>query len=95
MQWNIVRQVADTRSRLLGDDASQWYYFVHSYVPVPQGPDGLQAVVGTCDYGGEMAVAFERGNMFGTQFHPEKSASAGLQLLERFARICTEEPSGS
>jgi glutamine amidotransferase len=42
-----------------------------------------------------MAVAFERGNMFGTQFHPEKSASAGLQLLERFARICTEEPSGS
>jgi len=40
-----------------------------------------------------MAVAFERGNMFGTQFHPEKSASAGLELLERFARICTQEPS--
>ena len=95
MQWNLVRQVAGRSSRLLGDDGSRWYYFVHSYVPVPEGEEVPHSVVGTCDYGGEMAVAFERGNMFGTQFHPEKSASAGLQLLERFARICTEEPSGS
>jgi glutamine amidotransferase len=95
MQWNLVRQVAGRSSRLLGDGGSRWYYFVHSYVPVPEGEEVPHSVVGTCDYGGEMAVAFERGNMFGTQFHPEKSASAGLQLLERFARICTEEPSGS
>jgi glutamine amidotransferase len=64
-------------------------------VPVPEGEKALQSVVGTCDYGGEIAVAFERGDMFGTQFHPEKSASAGLQLLERFARICAEDPSGA
>ena len=95
MQWNLVRHAAGGGSRLLGPAEGRWYYFVHSYVPVPQGAEGLQAVVGTCDYGGEMAVAFERGNTFGTQFHPEKSASAGLELLERFARICTEEPSGS
>jgi glutamine amidotransferase len=95
MQWNLVRQVAGRSSRLLGDGGSRWYYFVHSSVPVPEGEEVPHSVVGTCDYGGEMAVAFERGNMFGTQFHPEKSASAGLQLLERFARICTEEPSGS
>jgi len=95
MQWNLVRQVAGRSSRLLGDDGSRWYYFVHSYVPVPEGEEVLNSVVGTCDYGGEIAVAFERGNMFGTQFHPEKSASAGLQLLERFARICTGEPSES
>ena len=95
MQWNLVRQVAGRSSRLLGDDGRRWYYFVHSYVPVPEGEEVPHSVVGTCDYGGEIAVAFERGNMFGTQFHPEKSASAGLQLLERFARICTEEPSGS
>ena len=92
MQWNLVRHVAGRSSRLLGQGGSRWYYFVHSYVPVPEGADGLQAVVGTCDYGGEMAVAFERGNMFGTQFHPEKSASAGLELLGRFARVCTGEP---
>jgi glutamine amidotransferase len=88
MQWNIVRQVGGTRSRLLGDDPSQWYYFVHSYSPAPKGADATAAVVGTCDYGGEIPVVFERGNLFGTQFHPEKSASAGLRLLERFARLC-------
>ena len=95
MQWNVVRTSTGRRSRLLGGASSRWYYFVHSYAPAPEGAEALGSVVGTCDYGGEIAVAFERGNMFGTQFHPEKSASAGLQLLERFARICAEEPSGS
>ncbi len=95
MQWNLVRQVAGRSSRLLGDAGSRWYYFVHSYVPVPEGEEIRRSVVGTCDYGGEIAVAFERGNIFGTQFHPEKSASAGLQLLGRFARLCAEEPSPS
>ena len=90
MQWNLVRQAAGRRSRLLGDVPGCWYYFVHSYAPSPVGADAVEAVVGTCDYGGEIAVAFERGNLFGTQFHPEKSASAGLRLLERFARICDE-----
>ena len=83
-------QPPGTSSRLLGESASQWYYFVHSYTPVPEGAGALESVVGTCDYGGELAVAFEGGNMFGTQFHPEKSASAGLGLLGRFARICAE-----
>ncbi|MGD0943492.1 MAG: imidazole glycerol phosphate synthase subunit HisH [Acidimicrobiales bacterium] len=90
MQWNLVRQPEGRCSRLLGDAGSQWYYFVHSYTPSPEGAEAVGSVVGTCDYGGEMAVAFERGNMFGTQFHPEKSASAGLRLLARFARICDE-----
>jgi len=94
MQWNIVQQRAGTRSRLLGDGDSRWYYFVHSYVPVPEGADAEAAVVGTCEYGGELAVAFEVGNIFGTQFHPEKSGISGLRLLERFARICSDEPAG-
>jgi glutamine amidotransferase len=89
MQWNLVKQVGAKSSRLLGEVDAQWYYFVHSYVPVPQGA-ARAAVVGTCDYGGELAIAFERDNLFGTQFHPEKSASAGLGLLGRFARICAE-----
>ena len=95
MQWNIVRQPGDRRSRLLGEQASCWYYFVHSYVPAPEGADAKGAVVGTCDYGGELAVAFELGNLFGTQFHPEKSASAGLAVLNRFARICDDPSSGT
>jgi len=95
MQWNVVRQVAGRRSRLLGDESSEWYYFVHSYSPAPDGADATAAVVGTCDYGEEIPVVFERGNMFGTQFHPEKSASAGLRLLERFAQLCVAPASES
>lgn len=90
MQWNLVHRPAGQSSRLLGDDREQWFYFVHSYVPVPEGQEDLASVVGTCQYGGDLAVAFERGNLFATQFHPEKSASAGLGLLARFARICAE-----
>jgi glutamine amidotransferase len=96
MQWNLVSRPSGTRSRLLGGDAaSRWYYFVHSFVPVPEGESSLGAVVGTCDYGGELAVAFERDNVFGTQFHPEKSAGAGLALLGRFARLCAGSPDGT
>lgn len=94
MQWNLVRPCEKRSSRLLDGDGERWYYFVHSYVPVPDGPESLASVVGTCEYGGELAVAFERANLFGTQFHPEKSATAGLSLLDRFARICAEYESG-
>ena len=90
MQWNIVRQTGGSSSRLLGKSESQWFYFVHSYTPEPEGSEARASVVGTCEYGGELTVAFERRNLFGTQFHPEKSASAGLALLARFARLCGE-----
>lgn len=89
MQWNLVEAAPGRPSRLLGEAPSQWFYFVHSYCPVPEGHE-LGSVVGTCEYGGRLAVAFERGELFGTQFHPEKSAAAGLGLLARFARICGE-----
>jgi glutamine amidotransferase len=56
------------------------FYFVHSYAPEP---DGV-AVAAVCDYGGRFAAAVEQGNLFGTQFHPEKSGAAGLALLANF-----------
>jgi imidazole glycerol-phosphate synthase subunit HisH len=56
------------------------FYFVHSYAPEPDGP----AVAAVCDYGGRFAAAVEHGNLFGTQFHPEKSGRAGLALLANF-----------
>ena len=62
----------------LGDGTR--FYFVHSYAPEPDG----EAVVAVCDYGGRFAAAVEHGNLFGTQFHPEKSGAAGLALLANF-----------
>ncbi len=92
MQWNLVHAVKGRHSVLLDDRSKPdgaWYYFVHSYAPVPEGT-ATEAVVGTCDYGGEVVAAMESGPVFGTQFHPEKSSHAGLDLLSRFAAICTE-----
>jgi glutamine amidotransferase len=62
----------------LGDGTR--FYFVHSYAPEPDG----EAVAAVCDYGGRFAAAVEQGNLFGTQFHPEKSGAAGLALLANF-----------
>jgi glutamine amidotransferase len=62
----------------LGDGTR--FYFVHSYAPEPDGA----AVAAVCDYGGRFAAAVEHGNLFGTQFHPEKSGAAGLALLANF-----------
>jgi glutamine amidotransferase len=54
-------------------------YFVHSYAPEMSGD-----VVATCDYGGPVVAAVVRDNLWATQFHPEKSGTAGLQLLANF-----------
>ncbi|HET9008208.1 MAG TPA: imidazole glycerol phosphate synthase subunit HisH [Actinomycetes bacterium] len=59
------------------------FYFVHSYAPEPDGG----AVAAVCDYGGRFAAAVEHGNLFGTQFHPEKSGQAGLALLANFVTV--------
>jgi glutamine amidotransferase len=45
-------------------------------------------VSATCEYGGTLNVAFRIGNVFGTQFHPEKSSRDGLRLLGNFVEAC-------
>jgi glutamine amidotransferase len=77
--WN---EVAPRRDSVLfaGLPAGTRFYFVHSYAP--EADDA--AVAAVCDYGGPFAAAVERGNLFGTQFHPEKSGAAGLALLANF-----------
>lgn len=57
------------------------FYFVHSYHMVCSDPENVEA---TCDYGGRVTAAVRQGNVFATQFHPEKSQTYGLQLLENF-----------
>jgi imidazole glycerol-phosphate synthase subunit HisH len=64
------------------------FYFVHSYAPEPEG----EAVAAVCDHGGRFAAAVESQNLFGTQFHPEKSGHAGLRLLGNFVNEVRAAP---
>ena len=80
MGWNEVIQ---KRSHALWQgipDATR-FYFVHSYFPAPQ---DASLIAGTCAYGVAFTCAVARDNIFAVQFHPEKSQSAGLQLLSNF-----------
>ena len=61
-----------------------YFYFVHSFHPVPLDPAVTAA---TCRYGYPFAAAVWRGNLFATQFHPEKSQRRGLEVLARFAAL--------
>ena len=80
MQWNRLKVTSDDPMFAgLGD--APWMYFVHSLHGVPDDPAD---VVATVRYGTDLNVAFRRGNVFAVQFHPEKSASAGLALLANF-----------
>ena len=82
MGWNRVRQAA--RHRLWDGIADgSWFYFVHSYYVAPR---EAALVAGTSDYGHSFTCVVARDNIFATQFHPEKSAAAGLKLYENFTR---------
>jgi imidazole glycerol-phosphate synthase subunit HisH len=80
MGWNRVRQAQPHALwQDIADDA--YFYFVHSYYAQPA---LAHHTVGTTDYGSIFACAVAKDNIFATQFHPEKSASAGLQLYKNF-----------
>ena len=82
--WSPVRWEHESElTSGLGEETP--FYFVHSFAPRPA-TDG--DVLGTAAYGARFACAVERPPLYGVQFHPEKSSSAGLRLLENFVRIC-------
>nr|WP_315486356.1 imidazole glycerol phosphate synthase subunit HisH [uncultured Undibacterium sp.] len=84
MGWNRVRQVqTQIQAHPLwnGIANDSYFYFVHSYYVQPE---QAQDVVGTTEYGQVFTSAVARENIFATQFHPEKSAAAGLQLYKNF-----------
>jgi imidazole glycerol-phosphate synthase subunit HisH len=82
--WSPVRW--ERGSRLIeGLGPEPPFYFVHSFTPAPQRQED---VLGTAAYGERFACAVERPPVYGVQFHPEKSSSAGLRLLANFAALC-------
>jgi glutamine amidotransferase len=87
--WNTVDY--PTGSALFaGIDEGSAFYFVHSYHLMPEDPG---AVIGCTEYGVPFASAVASGNVFGVQFHPEKSSERGLALLRDFATIVEEASS--
>lgn len=80
MGWNGVRPVRDNPLMPL-NAAVQRFYFVHSYKVVCADP---QDVLGVTEYGQEFCSAFARGNIYGVQFHPEKSHAYGMAMFKRF-----------
>ena len=84
MQWNQVK-ILKQDEMFVGISDNPWMYFVHSLSAVPQ----LQSVVvANCNYGTDLVAAIRSENIFATQFHPEKSATEGLKILENFVATC-------
>ncbi len=79
--WNQL-QIRGASRLLRGLPEDSFVYFTHSYrAPL------VEATVAGCAYGGVFSAAVERGQLFGVQFHPEKSGAAGLQLLRNFCEL--------
>jgi glutamine amidotransferase len=89
MQWNRLDLIQPDDPMFAGLPPSAWVYFVHSLHGVPDDPT---VVAATCEYGSTLNAAFRLGNVFATQFHPEKSATAGLALLGNFVRVAASVP---
>jgi len=85
MQWNVL-DWTKPNPLSAGQPDPAWVYFVHSYWAVVTDPADE---VATCDYGVAVTAAVQRGRLWATQFHPEKSATNGLRLLETFVATCS------
>jgi glutamine amidotransferase len=84
--WNTLERVPGS-ALVAGLADPVWVYFVHTYAPETDD----DVVAAWCDYGRRFPAAVERGNVWATQFHPEKSGDVGLQLLTNFVSRCTAE----
>ncbi|HEX4669642.1 MAG TPA: imidazole glycerol phosphate synthase subunit HisH [Solirubrobacterales bacterium] len=85
--WSPLRWERDSRLAD-GIPTETPFYFVHSFAPRPAAGE----LLGSAAYGARFACAAERDNVFGVQFHPEKSSAAGLRLLANFAGVCAAVP---
>lgn len=83
MGWNHLN-IREGSGLLEGLDERSYAYFVHSYYCAPADDD---TVIGSVDYGIEFAAIVRRDNIYGVQFHPEKSQSTGLRILSNFLRL--------
>lgn len=82
--WNEV-QIMNYESRIMKDVPDKnYFYFINSYVCIP---DDKSIVTGVTEYGETFCSVFEKNNIFGVQFHPEKSGEVGLQMIKNFWEV--------
>ncbi|MBQ3426687.1 MAG: imidazole glycerol phosphate synthase subunit HisH [Clostridia bacterium] len=79
--WNSISLAKQSRILPVGET---YVYFVHSYYIQPKDTEIISAYT---EYGEKLPIAVEHGNVFATQFHPEKSGDAGLKILKRFISL--------
>ena len=81
MGWNTISEMDRAHPLWQGIEDNEHFYFVHSYYCAPADSSIVAAI---CDYGQPFCASVIKDNLFATQFHPEKSHTAGLQLLKNF-----------
>ena len=84
MGWNEIQFKNSSDPIWQGIKTSTHFYFVHSYYPEPLESNSVSSIT---SYGLEFASSVRCGNIFGTQFHPEKSQAAGLKLISNFLKL--------
>jgi imidazole glycerol-phosphate synthase subunit HisH len=88
MGWNNI-EITDKESKLLENiENSSWVYFVHSYHVSPKNK-GI--VAANSQYGINISALIEKDNLFGTQFHPEKSGIVGSTIIKNFLKVCAKK----
>jgi glutamine amidotransferase len=89
MGWNLV-QFPDGMDLFAGLGQEKHFYFAHSFYAEPT---DKQVKIAYTDYGVELVASVQKENIYGTQFHPEKSGQTGLKVLQNFYDICKRESS--
>ncbi|MGC2429225.1 MAG: imidazole glycerol phosphate synthase subunit HisH [Nitrososphaeraceae archaeon] len=88
MGWNNL-EITKKESKLLeGITNNSWVYFVHSYHISSQ---SKSIVAASSEYGINIPAVIEKDNLFGTQFHPEKSGKAGSAMIKNFLKVCAKK----
>ncbi|MDD5560516.1 MAG: imidazole glycerol phosphate synthase subunit HisH [Candidatus Omnitrophica bacterium] len=85
MGWNNLEDLLSGCLLLKGIKANDQVYFCHSYYPEPI---DKTAIAATCGYGVKFACALAKDNIYGVQFHPEKSQAVGLKIIKNFIELC-------
>jgi imidazole glycerol-phosphate synthase subunit HisH len=87
MGWNNLYLTGRHSNLLRGVKDGSWVYFVHSYYVKPK---DRRLIAANSHYGTRIPAVVERGNLYGTQFHPEKSGSVGAVILKNFLKACSQ-----